>query len=153
MWPYKNSAISISLHHSLSRDKTLLDCIFMQLAPKEWHTAITHAQISPGSIKVVTYTENQKKLALNFLKCRALNDSAPFLSKCQQPSTAQHNLKSWHSLEGVPLTWKILQTTGRKGYLCLFKGKVTNGIFSMQSTSFHFGTHGHQFGTSFPPIL
>lgn len=152
MRPFKNSAISISLHHLLPRDKTLLYCIFMQLAPKGWPTETTHAQ-SPGSRKVVTNIENQNKLAPKFPKRRALNDTAPFSSKCQQPSPALRNLKSWHSLEGVPLTSRILQTTGRKCYPHLFRGRVTHGIFSMHSASLHFGTHGHQFWNLFPPVL
>lgn len=150
MWPYKNSAITISLHCLLSQANILLYWIFMQLVPEGWHTETTHAQRSPGSRKVVTYIENQNKLSPKFLKDRALNGTAPFSSKCQQPSPARRNLKSWHSLEGVPLTSRILQTPGWKGCSCLLKGGVTNGIFSMQSTALHFGAHGHQFWNLLP---
>lgn len=122
----------------------------MFMASKGWHTETTHAQRSPGFQKVVTYIENQNKLAPKFLECRALNDTAPFSPKCQQPSPAQCNLKSWHSQEGVPLTSRILQIPGHKCYPCLFKGRVTNGIFSMQSISLHFGAHGHQFWNLLP---
>lgn len=150
MWPFKNSALSISLHHLLSRDKTVLYCVFMQLAPKGWHTETIHAQRNPGSRKAVTYTENQNKLAPKFLKRRALNDTAPFSAKCQQPAPAWCNLKPWTSLGAVPLTSRTLQTPGCKGYPWLFRERGTNGILSMQSTPLHFGAHGHQFWNLLP---